>query len=772
MKNKQGYFDDNNQEYVITDMFPRRDLLNYLWNGETVCALTQFGDGNCWVKVGQGRRQLDMGPRLVYIKDNETGAYYSANRNFKREQYERFEAHVGLGYHKVISCHDELESSYSLLVPLKGNALLQKIEIRNMSKAKKSLEVVLLNTPTPMLAGHAYDEAKRAEEFEGIIYSYIGQGIHAEYPYLWMASEKKIQAIEVSPHRFLGNYRGYEEPLALDSGLSNKGSGAEPSYIGAMQFHLELQPGETWENEVALGMAKDPKDAAAQAEEFVAKDRFEEELDLQKKKNASYSNVFTLESPDSVLNSQVNFWLKRQTALGKDWGRVYGKGFRDVTQDITAFVSMDVPLGKQRLLTILKHQYEDGNPIRMFEPDYLYPYNDGASWIPAALLSYINESGDTDVLKCKVPYLPGKSSEHWNTQDGVFFYREYVGTDYEESVFTHVKKGVDYLLSSKGERGLILFLGGDWNDSMNTAGLEGKGESVWLSIATVKAINEWIEILHYAKREDLVPYYETKRDELKAAILKFGVDRDHLIYGYDDLGRTIGAKESRGPHIFLNPQTWAVLAGLSDKKTLELYMDSAESELRCDYGYLQCFPSYTEGDDHIGRISYLKPGIVENGGVYNHGVAFKIVADCLLGHPDKAYESYRMIRFDNEKNPDNGMEPYAVSNMYIGPENPYQAGYAPMSWITGTAGWIYRAMTEYVCGVQPVGDGLRIVPCLPSSWHSLRVTRVLQGTTFHLEYLEGDEGYLEENGKRLDSNTIALNENKNRYITVHFVHEE
>ena len=79
MKNKQGYFDDNNQEYVITDMFPRRDLLNYLWNGETVCALTQFGDGNCWVKVGQGRRQLDMGPRLVYIKDNETGAYYSAS---------------------------------------------------------------------------------------------------------------------------------------------------------------------------------------------------------------------------------------------------------------------------------------------------------------------------------------------------------------------------------------------------------------------------------------------------------------------------------------------------------------------------------------------------------------------------------------------------------------------------------------------------------------------------------------------------------------------
>ena len=119
-------------------------------------------------------------------------------------------------------------------------------------------------------------------------------------------------------------------------------------------------------------------------------------------------------------------------------------------------------------------------------------------------------------------------------------------------------------------------------------------------------------------------------------------------------------------------------------------MDVVEERLGCSYGYVQCSPSYAKGTDNIGRVSYFKKGLIENGGVYNHGVAFKIVADCLLGRGDIAYQTWRKIAYDNPENPDNGMEPYVVSNMYIGPDNEYLAGFAPMSWVTGTAGWLYR----------------------------------------------------------------------------------
>ena len=179
-----------------------------------------------------------------------------------------------------------------------------------------------------------------------------------------------------------------------------------------------------------------------------------------------------------------------------------------------------------------------------------------------------------------------------------------------------------------------------------------------------------------------------------------------------------------------------MLANLTDKAELEKCMDTVEKELRCDYGYVQCYPSFDKGSLDIGRVSYFKKGLVENGAVYNHGVAFKIAADCMLGRGDVAYKSFKMISYDNPKNPDNGVEPYAVSNMYMGPENPHIAGYAPMSWVTGTAGWLYRCVSEYICGVKPTFKGLRVEPCLPSGWNGTKVTRKYRGETYEITFVE------------------------------------
>lgn len=170
-----------------------------------------------------------------------------------------------------------------------------------------------------------------------------------------------------------------------------------------------------------------------------------------------------------------------------------------------------------------------------------------------------------------------------------------------------------------------------------------------------------------------------------------------------------------------------MLADICDEKTLETVMDTVERELKCDFGYVQCAPCFNKGDDKIGRVSYFKKGLVENGAVYNHGVAFKIVADCKLGRADFAYNSFKSISCDNPKNPDSGVEPYAVSNMYIGPENEYAAGYAPMSWITGTAGWLYRCLSEFIFGIKPTFYGLKIQPCMSDSWTGAKAVRKFRG---------------------------------------------
>ena len=85
-----GYFDDLNREYVITDMFPRRKLLNYLWNATTVCACDHFGCGTSWsvldgkkrpIESGEREFTIRNGERLIYIKDRKTGAAETAEGN-------------------------------------------------------------------------------------------------------------------------------------------------------------------------------------------------------------------------------------------------------------------------------------------------------------------------------------------------------------------------------------------------------------------------------------------------------------------------------------------------------------------------------------------------------------------------------------------------------------------------------------------------------------------------------------------------------------------
>lgn len=741
-----GYFYDEAKEYVITDMFPRRKWLNYLWNDTAVCACDQFGFGTAWSVINGKRRGIEGGERnltlhggerLVYIKDTETGEVYAANRNYGKLPFDTFECRVGLGYQKVIGEYKGVHTEFTVLVPLNGNAVQFNIKITNTGAGERRLQAYFYAQPKTENGGHeAYAQADFDKTLNGIYYDTTGYRLETEYIKSYLASDKKINSYAVTANAFKGLYNDYTHPAGVESEkLCDCGSTFEEAYAGTFQFVLNLQAGETFETTVACGFGKTYEDCAAGAKMYADSAEFARQLRLLKEKNAESLNVFMLNCPDKYVDSVVNIWLKRQLSLGKDWGRLYGRGFRDVMQDTSAFVSLDPALARKRIPEILKHQYEDGNPIRMFEPDYTAPYNDSAAWIPATVLAYLYETGDVSVLDEKIPYLKGDSFENAYAPDGFVPYR---GTEEEYTVFDHVKRAMEYLYSSRGKRGLILFRHGDWNDSMNGVGLQGKGESVWLTLATIKAYNEYIEILEFCGKDDMTAEYEARREELKAAVQKYGVDGDHLLYGYNDYDEKIGADENEYAKIYLNPQTWAVLAGAFDRSTLEKYMDAVERRLSCNFGYVQCAPSYREGTEHIGRVSYFKEGLIENGSVYNHGVAFKIVADCLLGRGDKAYETLKKISYDNPKNAGNGVEPYAFSNMYIGPENKYLSGYAPMSWITGTAGWLYRAITEYMCGVRAEKDGLKIAPSFPKTWKAARITRRFRGATYEIEVKRGE----------------------------------
>lgn len=105
-----GYFSDAAREYVITDPRTPMPWANYLGSPEYGAIVTQNAGGYSFVKSGAAGRilrytfnQFDEPGRYVYLRDDETGDYWSATwRPVEKplEQYKTITRH-GTSYTEV-----------------------------------------------------------------------------------------------------------------------------------------------------------------------------------------------------------------------------------------------------------------------------------------------------------------------------------------------------------------------------------------------------------------------------------------------------------------------------------------------------------------------------------------------------------------------------------------------------------------------------------------------------------------------------------------------
>ena len=76
-------------------------------------------------------------------------------------------------------------------------------------------------------------------------------------------------------------------------------------------------------------------------------------------------------------------------------------------------------------------------------------------------------------------------------------------------------------------------------------------------------------------------------------------------------------------------------------------------------------------------------------------------------------------------------EPYVYSQMVAGKDAP-TFGEAKNSWLTGTAAWTFFNVSQYILGIQPTLDGLKVDPCIPHTLGGFTVTRRYRGATYHI----------------------------------------
>lgn len=150
-----------------------------------------------------------------------------------------------------------------------------------------------------------------------------------------------------------------------------------------------------------------------------------------------------------------------------------------------------------------------------------------------------------------------------------------------------------------------------------------------------------------------------------------------------------------------------------------------------------------------------------------------MIGETMIGRGDNAYDYYTKIApsFLEDISDLHKVEPYVYCQMIAGKEA-FKPGEAKNSWLSGTASWNFYAITQYILGVRPEYDGLRIDPCIPRKWDGFNMQRKFRGATYQIEVKNPDhvsKGVKEMiiNGEKFNSNIIPLLEKgKNHKVKI------
>ena len=184
--------------------------------------------------------------------------------------------------------------------------------------------------------------------------------------------------------------------------------------------------------------------------------------------------------------------------------------------------------------------------------------------------------------------------------------------------------------------------------------------------------------------------------------------------------------------------------------------------LNSKHGLVLNNPAFTHYYIQYGEISTYPGGYKENAGIFCHNNAWIICAEAAVGRGDKAFEYYSKIApaFREDISDLHRTEPYVYAQMIAG-KDAKRHGEAKNSWLTGTAAWNFVAVSQYILGIKPEYNGLKIDPSIPHEWDGFTASRLFRGATYEITVKNPDHvchgvKSVTVDGKAVDSNVIPV----------------
>jgi cellobiose phosphorylase len=458
----------------------------------------------------------------------------------------------------------------------------------------------------------------------------------------------------------------------------------------------------------------------------------------------------------------ATFNLSR-SASAFDVGIGRGIGFRDSCQDLLGFVHLVPGRARQRLLDLAATQLPTGGAWHQYQPltkrgnDAIGSgFNDDPLWLVLAASAYVKETGDLAVLDEPVPY---------DNEPGT-----------ETTIEEHLDRAVAYTMERLGPHGLPLIGRADWNDCLNLNAFSkepgesfqtveqregGVAESLFIAGQFVLAAEEAARLAELRDRVEDAERYRRGVARIVEAVHEHGWDGEWFLRAFDREGNPVGSHANEEGRIWIEPQGMCPLAGIGlDDGRAARALDSVEEHLGTPHGLVLLAPAYSRYHVELGEISSYPPGYKENGGVFSHTNPWIAIAETMLWNGDRALDRYLRINPSarEELSDLHRCEPYVYAQVIAG-KDARSHGEARNSWLTGTAAWNLVAVTQWILGIRPDHDGLRIDPCLPADWDGFTAIRQFRGTRYRVTVTKtpGTRGRVSQlvvDGRHVDGNLV------------------
>ncbi len=685
---------------------------NRVGERELYSEVTTLGDGTTYIRDDAGRTVTLTGwdCSYLYIRDEDSGAVFCPAGAPAPQEVEGFSCRYYPEKTVIRSTCLGLTATQRIFVPRELPVEVWTVTIENLTDRPRELSIFgyamfQLTGRDEEGAGVAKDNyAEVLPEIGGVFVTNRNRLVPSERFKGYLMALEGFRGGDGYRDLFLRNEFSVGTPRILWGYNCRNKPGYGPDCAAAVQVAVKLPPGGTGRADFVLGQAADVDEVRALRSRLSA-EKLDEMCREQSRVEARRGEAWRIDTGHSNIDALMNIFAKKQFYLYL----INKSGFRDNLQDDCAVAMSDYDVAEANFLRALSSQYPEGTCPHSFRPLNRLQYSDKPTWIFMTVAELIKQSGDFGLLERGVPY----------------FESEERGT-----VWDHALRAMRFLANDLGKHGLCDQHHADWNDGLEATAETGERESVMVTQQLCYGLREMQELASRIGDGDVQAEARALYDQFAQRINEVAWDGEWYVRTICEDGYRIGSRDNAEGQIFLNPQSWAILSGIAPEERAQACMKAVDELLEVDIGYRICAPSFSEYDPRVGRMSNTMPGANENGGCYNHAAGFKGVADCILGRPEKAWETFRKVAPDNPENPVSvsGAEPFCFTNTYSGVE--YVYGKAGLPWRTGTAAWFARLLLEFILGVRRGYDGLVVDPCLTRTIPHARVERDFRGARY------------------------------------------